>query len=730
MSKIKKIKVSVGIYWVEIPDADVFILCGCPADAVKHLRKRGLIDQVEYKGGTYETGPNAILLSEVLIQNGHFANLTEFPVLQMLYLQGMIVPNHPNNTGISPMLIGTEEQVNAQLNYIYRGNYGLISEEEVLETGVSKEFAAEHMRIKLNFAFGKITPPEQFLAKRIVKKTQTEVRNDVFIERISFNKYKFSYQGEEVIVNLNLTNEEKYQASYQLSYHHIKRDYFSIIHSGEGDGWDVNRPCMASVIVFQGKIYLIDAGPNILASLSYLGISPNEIEGIFQTHAHDDHFAGLTTLIRTDRRFKYFATPLVRAAVTKKLAALMQINEESFSTFFEIHDLEFDKWNNVAGLEVKPIYSPHPVETNIYSFRTSWKGKYKTYNHLADIIALKSLKKMVSDEPSKSGISLNTFKKISANYLEVADLKKIDIGGGMIHGNTEDFRNDESTKIVLAHTANPLTSKQKEVGSSAAFGMVDVLIPANHNYLIEFAIDHLKFHFPTAPRHEIQHLLNHSIKSFNAGTILFKKDKVCEYVYLLLTGSISFTDSETKQNHVFSAGSLVGSYAGYLGMNSLQTYWALSNIKVLALPMKAYNEFVQRNKLHSELQRLEKNILFLESTWLFGEVVSFPILTKIARNMTLLSLEANQRIDFGKEELLYILIKGEVEFYKGDQTSKKLKGADFFVSNSIFLAKKEITEIKTIKKSLIYTIPMEIIIDIPVVYWKILETFEKRKVNY
>jgi hemerythrin len=730
MNKIKKIKVSVGVYWIEIPDANLFILCGCPADAVKHLIKRGLIEEIEYKGGTYETGPNAILLSEVLIQNGSFANLTEFPVLQMFYLQGMIIPNHPNNVGISPMLIGTEQQVNAQLAYIYRGNYGLISEEEILATGVSKEFAEEHMRIKLNFAFGKITPPDQFLDKKIVKNQKVEIREGAFIERVAFNEYKFSYQDEEVLVNLNLTSEEKYQPSYQLGYHHIERDYFSVIHSGEGDGWDVNRPCMASVIVFQGKIYLIDAGPNILASLRYLGISANEIEGIFQTHAHDDHFAGLTTLIRTDRRFKYFATPLVRSAVSKKLAALMQIKEESFSTFFDIHDLEFDTWNNVDGLEVKPTYSPHPVETNIYSFRTPWKGRYKTYSHLADIIALDSLKKMVSDEPVKSGISLNTFKKIQENYLEVVDLKKIDIGGGMIHGNTEDFRNDESGKIVLAHTAKTLTNKQKEVGSSAAFGMVDVLIRSNHNYLIEFALDYLHFHFPTAPRHEIQYLLNHSIKRFNAGTILFKKDKVCDHVYLLLTGSISFTDSKTKQNHVFSAGSLVGFYAGYLGMNSLETYWASSNVKVLALPMKAYNQFVQRNNLYSELQRLEKNILFLESTWLFGEVVSFPILTKVARNMTLEKLEAGTEIDFGQGELLYVLTKGEVEFHKNDQTSKKLKGAGFFVSNSIFSSSKEIVKIETTKETFIYTIPMEIIIDIPVVYWKVLETFEKRKVNY
>ena len=86
---------------------------------------------------------------------------------------------------------------------------------------------------------------------------------------------------------------EQYESPYLLGFQHIKREYFAVIHSGEGNGWDINRPCMSSIIVFQGNIYLVDAGPNILHSLNALGIGVNEIKGIFQTHAHDDHFAGL-----------------------------------------------------------------------------------------------------------------------------------------------------------------------------------------------------------------------------------------------------------------------------------------------------------------------------------------------------------------------------------------------------------------------------------------------------
>src|SRR3989304_4488126 len=132
MAAIRKIPVSTGIFWVEVPNADVRILCGCPADSVKHLLRKGLIVSIEIDGVACETGPNAILLSDLMIQNGRVCNQSEFPVLQMLYNQGMIVPDHPGNTGSRPLLIGSGRQVDAQMAYIYRGNYGLTSREELM----------------------------------------------------------------------------------------------------------------------------------------------------------------------------------------------------------------------------------------------------------------------------------------------------------------------------------------------------------------------------------------------------------------------------------------------------------------------------------------------------------------------------------------------------------------------------------------------------------------------
>ncbi|MBL4720577.1 MAG: MBL fold metallo-hydrolase, partial [Alphaproteobacteria bacterium] len=444
--KIEKVHVTKGVYFIRIPDADLNILCGCPSDVVKHLMKQGLIVTVERNGVTYETGPNAILLSDVMLQSGVVANMAEFPVLQMLYRQGMLLPGHPNNTGAKPLIIGSEKQVKAQMEYIYRGNYGLISEQEIIDAGMTPDAAKQLMRIKLKFAFGAIRATEDLLDSLVVGDGETEIRNGATIRRTATNMFEISFDGETVSVDLNLGKNEEYDPPYFLSMHNIPREYFGVIHTGEGDGWDINRTCMASILMFHGKIYLIDAGPNILYNLKSLGIGLNEIEGIFHTHAHDDHFAGLTDIIGADHRIRYYATPLVRASVTKKLCALLSIEEARFENLFDVHDLVFDEWNNVDGLEVKPVLSPHPVETNILFFRAMWSQGYRTYAHFADIASFKVLEGMVTEDPDAIGISPEYFDEVKQTYLTEADLKKLDVGGGLIHGDAVDFRDDGSRK--------------------------------------------------------------------------------------------------------------------------------------------------------------------------------------------------------------------------------------------------------------------------------------------
>ncbi len=723
---MEKIKVTTGVYWIEIPEVDLRVLCGCPADIVKHLQKRGLIVSRVKDNIEYETGPNAILLADTSIQNGQFSNLAEFPILQMFYRQGMLIPGHPSNTGLRPLLIGVPNQISAQSEYIMRGNYGLLSTEEIINTGVPKQMARAMYDLKLKFAFHKLKRVDELLEYRIMENESVELRDEAMVRRLKLNIYEFSYKGQTLVVDLNLRKNEQYEPAVRLDFHKINREYFSVIHIGEGDGWDPTRPCMASIITFQGKIYLIDTGPNIIHTLTALGISVNEIEGIFHTHAHDDHFAGLTSLVRSDHRIKYFATPLVRASVSKKLATLMSISEQRFIGSFEICDLETDVWNNIDGLEVMKVFSPHPVETTVLFFRTFWEDGYKTYAHLADIPSFKILDQLLSEPSKKDKQAKYIYENFKTKITQPVQLKKIDVGGGMIHGDAVDFINDMSQKIILSHTSMELTDAQKEIGSNATFGMEDVLIHAHKNYSMQAAWNYLRSFFPQARPHDLNMLLNCYEMAVNVGMIIIKKGVVNRYIYLILNGVVEFIDSESGIHNELSAGSFIGELSAITNSASKRTYRAMSYVRVLQIPVELYKAFIERNFLFKDIKRINENLNFLQCTDLFGEMVSSVIQNRIAQEMIRLHLAKGKRLHVDEKPALYMVFKGRMRVFFEETPVDVLQPGDFFGEESILLGSATLFTAKAEKNTDLLAIPSDGLKNIPIIEWKILEIFERR----
>jgi hemerythrin len=722
LSSLRKIELTNGLSWVEIPELGFHLLCGCPADSVKHLMRRGLIQSLEVNGVKFETGPQAILLSDLAVQNGQFSNMSEFPVLQMMYRQGMILPNHPGNTGKKPMLIGSQEQISNQMQYIYRGNYGLVSPEEMTETGVSAEEAERMMAIKLKFAFGKIKHPSDLLSTVILDNKVVELMPGLTILRLRTNIFQLCYGDEQVVIDLNLLPSQSYKIPYALHHHSIKREYFSVIHSGEGDGWDIHRPSMSSIVVFQGKYFLIDAGPNIHHILNHLGIGINEIFGIFHTHSHDDHFAGLTTLMRTDHRIRYYATPLVRSCVTKKLTALLSMDEDDFHHYFDAVDLISGEWNNIEGLDVCPIFSPHPVETTIFEFRALWKNGYLTFSHLADITSRKVLEGMIDGKLiTKDWVDL-----IYSSYLHPTDLKKLDIGGGMIHGVASDFKNDESVKIILSHTALELTTEQMEIGSGAPFGTTDVLIKSSHDVLVPQSINYLETYFPEAPRHEIRMLLNFPIISFNPQTIILKGGIANEFIYLVLTGNVDMIDADTGLYSTLSSGAILGEFSGMAGVSMEETYRAQSFVQALQIPGQLYYEFVKRNNLYRSIEELADKRWFLQRTWLFGESISTPIHNSIAKQSIEKSIPVGPVDMMDAQDYLYIILSGEVTLRLKDRVYRKLGVGDFFGEGMSLFRSPPLTDIYADTPVEVFLIPRTLISQIPIVRFKLHETYEMK----
>ncbi|RLB92864.1 MAG: cyclic nucleotide-binding protein [Deltaproteobacteria bacterium] len=647
-------------------------------------------------------------------------------MLQMLYRQGLIIPNHPNNKGEKPILIGSREQVESQKQYIFRGNFGLTTKQEILETGVSQPMVDEMMRLKNKFRFGMKASIEDLLDSVIVENKPVEIKNQVFVQRTGLNVYEFSYKDQTTQVNLNLDVRETYTSPYSLGHHKIKRDYFSIIHSGEGDGWNSSKTSMGSIMIFQGGIYLIDAPPNILHTLRSLGIDISEIVGIFHTHAHDDHFASLPVLLQSDHRIKYYATPLVRASVSKKFSALLSLDEEALFRFFDFHDLEFDQWNNCDGLEVKPIFSPHPVETNIFIFRALGNAGYKTYAHYADIISLDLLYKMVGDNPDS--ISMDTYNRTKDAYLIPANLKKIDIGGGMIHGQAMDFKHDTSEKIILAHTEKELTDEQKEIGSEASFGQCDVLIPGSSDYLRTYAARYFKSFFTFLDEKDFNMLLNTRIIDFNPGSMILKKGEFPAHLYMILTGIVEYIDSDSGIKNNLSNGCFIGEFNLFKERSSSGVYRTLSHVTALCFSFDFFRRFLEKNHIFDQTEKMFARIDFLKSTWLFGEESSYTVQHKIAQAMQAMALDENSPAFEQQSPGLYLIKSGEIQIRDNDNTLlETLKSGSFFGENYFFEPDKPSLQFITTQPSRLYVIRDPGLLEIPIVLWKLLEIYERRR---
>ena len=709
-----------GISWLEIPKVDLRILCGCPADAVKHLTSKGKIRLVTENGATFETGPNAILLADDFLQNGLPANMAEFPVLQMFYKQGQIIPNHPNNKGERPILIGNANAVQSQLRYIYRGNYGLTTPEELINCGISLEDTAEMMAMKMQFAFGKIQPPDALLATCVVEDAGWHsLKNDLLVSRKGVNQYQFKMGLECIDVDLRLKNSETYPAPYKLSDQWLPRDRFAVWHTGEGDGWDRFRPCMASLLMIEGEPYLIDAGPNLHYTLEVLGISLSEIAGIFHTHSHDDHFAGLTNLLLSGRRIRYYSSKLVRHSTFQKLSALIGLPTQEIEKYFDFKDLELDEWTSISKfVQVKPCFSPHPVDTNIFFFKYENGLKTQTYAHLADIISSAVLGRMKNPE-SKYHISENFYKKTFDNYLQTTDVKKIDAGGGMIHGEVKDFVDDKSRKIILAHSSTPFSQDEIKTIKSACtvkFGSSDLRVPmSKEKFLKDKALQWLQKLLPTLSEKELQKLIVYPTVEITRGQKLLFQAQEVEYIPLLLTGQVE------QDGMFYPVGTLLGEANALADLPSSQKIVSVGPVCYLPIPKNPYKNLLKAHKL------LKKRISLLNDC---GYLRTFPMLQYGLSDDQLISLLKNsEQFSFKKnqpvllpENTLGILEAGEVQFLAGNKSLKVTEKTVLGLSN--ILDKSFTWEEKTAKKCQVFCLQAENLLQAPGVRWFLQRAYQ------
>jgi hemerythrin len=562
---------------------------------------------------------------------------------------------------------------------------------------------------------------------RAVDADAVEIAPGCVVHRKGFNRYEFICSGRSVEVDLTLGPGEEFEPTYSLPVRNARREAFSVIHVGEGDGWDVTRPCMGSIVCGGGMFYLVDAGPHITRSLDALGMSAAEVEGIFHSHSHDDHFAGLTSLVRTDRRLKYYAVPWVRASVQKKLAALMRIDEDRFSRFFDVHDLVPGEWNRVGALEVKPVYSPHPVETTVFFFRAGEGADSRTYAHLADIASVDVLSKLAASEGHPPALTEASRIAFLRELNRPVDVKKIDVGGGLIHGNAADFLADRSGRILLSHGVPEFPGDHTARVTTVGFGESDVLISGGaQEYFARTALSCLASLFPRCPRAEIETLALCPTVEIAAGGLVYPPGKRNHDLRLIVGGMAEEIDPATGKTRRLGVGALAGDYSLHDAQMVGPPCRARGAVTALSIPARAYKEFLSRNGGVGACREPAAFHDVLSLCPAFSSIETASVLHRISASIEERRVLQGSVAAMEPGPTLMVLAQGELDLAVGSQLIESLRPGGFWGEERIVSGAPSLSMARALTDCTYLVVPAEVLADIPIVQWELLEAFERR----
>jgi hemerythrin len=205
-----------------------------------------------------------------------------------------------------------------------------------------------------------------------------------------------------------------------------------------------------------------------------------------------------------------------------------------------------------------------------------------------------------------------------------------------------------------------------------------------------------------------------------------KKGVMNKYIYCLLSGVVEVIDSRSGTANRLSAGSIIGEASVIMGEAPQKTYRAMSYVSVLQIPCALYDEFIKRNFTQEQIRKDFENKKFLESSWLFGEMVSSVIQSGIARQMEIKYYPKEVFIDIGSHSRIFMLKSGRVELEMDDKVVDIVTPGGFFGEESVFYDQVSLMTAFTLEDCEVYIISGDVLKKIPIIEWKMLEAFERR----
>ena len=152
---------------------------------------------------------------------------------------------------------------------------------------------------------------------------------------------------------------------------------------GCGDAFGAGGRLQTSFHVRSGAAsFLIDCGTSTLIGMRRLGLDPAEIDAVFVSHLHGDHFGGLAWLLIDAKYASKRTRPLVVTGPRGIEERFLVATEALYPGVagegdFRIEFVEYEERRplEVAGVTVMPFEVHHPSGAPPYALRLALEGK-------------------------------------------------------------------------------------------------------------------------------------------------------------------------------------------------------------------------------------------------------------------------------------------------------------------------------------------------------------------
>ena len=175
-----------------------------------------------------------------------------------------------------------------------------------------------------------------------------------------------------------------------------------------------------------------------------------------------------------------------------------------------------------------------------------------------------------------------------------------------------------------------------------------------------------------------------------------------------------------------SAGSFIGVGSILDNRPSHNTYRACSFLRVIRLPGIVYAEVIRRNGLLDLMRRTATLRAFLDSTPLFSEGLPATALRRIVETVKERHFKSGETIAGEDLQSINIMRSGLIERVVGTKVLDVLtEHASFGEEGAIFKV-SYLSSFRVREETSVYQIPGEILRNVPLLHWKLFESYQRR----